>query len=322
MTDLTLAQAINQALREEMSRDDRVVLLGEEIGDLGGLFGVTEGLRDEFGDDRVMDMPASEGGAIGMAVGLAMYGLRPVVEIQFADFIWAGYEQLASEMARMRFRTGGMYTCPVVVRVPYGAGTGGGMYQAQSPEAQLAHVPGLTLVAPADAADAAALIRAALRADDPVVVLEPKRLYRDRSSVDAADRAEIGQARLRREGADLTLITYGSTVPQSMAAAELAAASGIQVDVLDLRTLVPFDIGALLGSIAKTGRAIVVSEAPRGGGYASEISATLAEKAIMHLEAPVERVTGHDAPVSLAHENDYLPDAAMIAAAIERVANY
>ena len=322
MSELTLAQALNRTLSEEMARDDRIVLLGEEIGELGGLFGVTEGLQQEFGNDRVMDMPASEGGALGVAVGLAMYGMRPVVEVQFADFIWAGYEQLASEMARMRFRSGGMYSCPVVVRVPSGAGTGGGIYQAQSPEAQLAHVPGITLVAPADAADAAGLMRAAMRTDDPVVFLEPKRLYRERSSADAVEPVEIGSARLRREGADLTLVTYGSMVPQSVAAAELASESGIQVDVLDLRTLVPFDIGALLGSIAKTGRAVVVSEAPRGGGYASEISATLAEKAIMHLEAPVERVTGYDAPVSLAHENDYLPDAAAIAAAIERVANY
>ncbi|NKB90206.1 MAG: alpha-ketoacid dehydrogenase subunit beta [Acidobacteria bacterium] len=320
MTELTMAEALNRTLREEMAADDRVLLLGEEIADLGGIFGVTAGLAEEFGTDRVVDLAISEGGAIGTAAGLAMYGMRPVVEIQFADFIWAGAEQLFNEVARMRYRSGGMYSCPMVVRVPYGVG--GGLTQSQSPEAHFAHVPGLIVAAPADATDAAGLMRAAIRSDDPVIFLEPKRSYRQPAPVEDDAVVSLGIARLRREGADLTLVTYGSTVPQAMAAAELSAEKGIQVDVLDLRTLAPFDIGALLGSIAKTGRAVVVSEAPRCGGFASEIGATLAEKAIMHLEAPVERVTGYDAPVAPAHENDYLPDAAAIATAIERVANF
>ena len=322
MPELTIAQAVNHALREQMLRDDRVVVLGEEVGALGGLFGVTEGLLEEFGDRRVIDTPASEGGLIGTAVGLALYGLRPVVEIQFADFVWSGFEQLVSEMAKLRYRSAGQYSCPVVLRVPYGAGLGGGMYQSQSPEAHFCHIPGITVVAPADGPDAAGLLRSALRGEDPVVFLEPKRLYGEGRAAVGDEAVPVGSARLRREGTDVTLVTYGSTVPAALAAAQLAATRGIQVDVLDLRTLVPFDIAALLRSIAKTGRAVLVSEAPRNGGYLAELGATLAERAIMHLEAPVERVTGFDTPVPYAHEDKYLPDADRITAAIERVANF
>jgi len=322
MSELTIAQAVNRALHDEMLRDDRVVVLGEEVGALGGLFGVTAGLLEEFGDRRVIDTLAAERGLVGTAVGLALYGLRPVAEIQFADFVWSGFEQLVSEMAKLRYRSAGQYSCPVVLRVPYGAGIGGGIYQSQSPEAHFCHIPGIAVVAPSDGADAAGLLRSALRGADPVVFLEPKRLYREgRTSVND-DVVPLGSARLRREGADVTVVTYGSTVPAAMEAAQLAATRGIQADVLDLRTLVPFDIAALLRSIAKTGRAVLVSEAPRSGGYAAELGATLAERAIMHLEAPVERVTGFDTPVPYAHEDKYLPDADRITAAIERVANF
>jgi 2-oxoisovalerate dehydrogenase E1 component beta subunit len=322
MSDLTIAQAVNHALREQMLQDDRVVVLGDEVGELGGLFGVTAGLLEEFGDRRVIDTPASEGGLIGTAVGLALYGLRPVAEIQFADFVWSGFEQLVSEMAKLRYRSAGQYTCPVVLRVPYGAGLGGGMYQSQSPEAHFCHIPGITVVAPADGHDAAGLLRSALRGEDPVVFLEPKRLYTEGRAAVNDDAVPVGSARLRREGTDVTLVAYGSTVPAAIEAAEMAATRGIQVDVLDLRTLVPFDIAALLRSIAKTGRAVLVSEAPRNGGYAAELGATLAERAIMHLEAPVERVTGFDTPIPYAHEDKYVPDADRITAAIERVANF
>ncbi len=322
MSELTIAQAVNHALRAEMFRDDRIVVLGDEVGALGGLFGVTEGLLEEFGDRRVIDTLAAEGGLVGTAVGLALYGLRPVAEIQFADFVWSGFEQLVSEMATLRYRSAGQYTCPVVLRVPYGAGVGGGMYQSQSPEAHFCQIPGITVVAPADGTDAAGLLRSALRGEDPVVFMEPKRLYREGRASMSDEVVPLGSARVRREGADVTLVTYGSTVPVTLEAAQLASARGIQADVLDLRTLVPFDIAALLRSIAKTGRAVLVSEAPRSGGYVAELAATLAERGIMHLEAPVERVTGFDTPVPYAHEDKYLPDVGRITAAIERVANF
>jgi 2-oxoisovalerate dehydrogenase E1 component beta subunit len=322
MAEWTIVQGINAALAAEMRRDDRVVVLGEDVGALGGIFGATEGLFEEFGERRVIDTAAAEGGVVGLAVGLALYGLRPVAEIQFADFIWSGFEQVVSEMARLRYRSGGQYSCPVVLRVPYGAGVGGGSYQSSSPEAHFCHVPGINVVAPSDGADAAGLLRSALRGHDPVVVLEPKRLYREGRVGATDDMVAIGSARLRREGADVTLVVYGSTVPAALQAAEAAAARGIQVDVLDLRTLVPLDIAAVLASIAKTGRAVVVSEDSRTAGYAAEIGATLAERAILHLEAPVERVTGLDTPVPYLHEDTYLPDATTIAAAIERVANF
>jgi len=321
MPDLTIAQGVNQALRDEMHRDDRIVVLGEDVGALGGLFGVTAGLLEEFGDRRVIETFAAEGGLVGTAVGLALYGLRPVAEIQFADLVWSGFEQLVSEMAKLRYRSAGQYSCPVVLRVPYGAGVGGGIYQSQSPEAHFCHTPGIVVVAPADTADAAGLLRSALRGEDPVVFLEPKRLYRE-GSIASDEAVPLGSARLRREGTDVTLVAYGSTVPAALEAAQAAATRGIQVDVLDLRTLVPLDIAALLRSITKTGRAVLVSEATRTGGYAAELAATLAERAILHLEAPVERVTGFDTPVPYAHEDKYLPDADRITAAIERVANF
>jgi len=322
MTERTIAEAVNQALREEMRRDDRIVLLGEEVGALGGLFGVTEGLLEEFGDRRVMDTFAAEGGLVGTAVGLALYGLRPVAEIQFAGLVWSGFEQLVSEMAKLRYRSAGQYSCPVVLRVPYGAGVGGGMCASQSPEAHFCHIPGITVVAPADGADAAGLLRSALRGDDPVVFLEPQNLYRTGRSTVSDEIVPLGSARLRREGSDVTLVAYGSTIPAALEAAQTAADRGIQADVLDLRTLAPFDIAALLRSIAKTGRAVLVSDAPRTGGFAGELAATLAERAILHLEAPVERVTGFDTPVPYAHEDKYSPDADRITAAIERVANF
>ncbi len=322
MSELTMAAAVSQTLRDEMLRDDRIVVLGEDIGELGGLFGATAGLLAEFGEQRVIDGPAAEGGLIGTAVGLALYGLRPVAEVQFADLVWSGFEQLVSEMAQLRYRSAGQYSCPVVLRVPYGGGIGGGMYQSQSPEAHFCHVPGITVVAPADAADAAGLLRSAVRAEDPVVFLEPKGLYAAGRAQVSEDHVRLGSARLRRDGTDVTVVAYGSTVPLAMEAAEAAASRGIQADVVDLRTLVPLDIAALLRSVAKTGRAVLVSEAPRGGGYPAELAATLAERALLHLEAPVERVTGLDTPVPYAHEDKYLPDADRITAAIERVANF
>ncbi len=323
MPDLNMAQAINRTLSVEMRRDDSIVLLGEDVGALGGLFSTTEGLLDDFGERRVIDAPTGEGGVIGTAVGMALYGLRPVTEIQFADFVWPGFEHIVSEMSRIRYRSGGQYACPLVLRLPYGGGVGGGMYQSQSPEAYFCHTPGLVVAAPSDPTDAAGMLRAALRGDDPVVFLEPKSLYQDcRASVDDEHVVPLGEARVRRPGTDVSVFAYGSMVPVALAAADAAAGSGIQTDVVDLRTLLPLDIATVLSSIAKTGRAVIVAESPTYCGFAAELSATLSERALLHLEAPVERVAGFDVPFPHVHENDYLPSERRVVAAIERVANF
>ena len=323
MPDLNMAQAINRTLSVEMRRDDTIVLLGEEVGSLGGLFGTTEGLLDEFGETRVVDAPTAEGGVVGTAVGMALYGLRPVAEIQFADFVWPGFDHIVSEMSRVRYRSGGQYSCPVVLRLPYGAGVGGGMYQSQSPETYFCHTPGLVVAAPSDAADAAGMLRAALRSDDPVMFLEPKRLYQDSGeNFDDECLVPLGKARIRRHGTDVSVFTYGSTVPVALQAAKAAEELGIQTDVIDLRTLLPLDIATVLNSIGKTGRAVIVAEAPTYCGYGAELSATLSERALLHLEAPIERVAGFDVPVSYSQEDDYLPNKRRVVAAIERVANF
>ena len=323
MPDLDMAQAINKTLGTEMRRDDTIVLLGEDVGSLGGLFGVTQGLLEEFGDRRVVDAPTGEGGVIGTAVGMALYGLRPVTEIQFADFVWPGFEHVVSEIARIRYRSGGQYACPLVLRLPYGGGVGGGMYQSQSPEGYFCHTPGLVVVAPSDAVDAAGMLRAALRGDDPVVFLEPKGLYRDScGDLDDEHIVPLGEACTRRQGTDVSVFAYGSTVPLAIQAAEAAAESGIQADVIDLRTLLPLDIATVLSSIAKTGRAVIVAESPTFCGYGAELSATISERALLHLEAPIERVAGYDLPVPYVHEDHYLPSRRRVVAAIERVANF
>jgi len=324
MSELNLLQAINHALGEEMRRDDRVVLMGDSIGALGGVFRATSGLFDEFGAERVIDMPVGEGGIVGAAVGMALYGLRPVSEIQFADFMYPGFDQIVSEMAKYRYRSAGQYTCPVVVRMPFGGGVGGGPYHSQSPESYLTHTPGLVVVAPANPHDAVGLLRSAIRGEDPVVYLEPKRLYRTLTADVPGDdyTVPIGRAARLREGDDVTVIAYGAMVHDAARAADEAADSGIRVDLLDLRTLLPFDIGAVLESVGKTGRAVIVQEAPRFCGYAAEIAAILAEKAVFHLQAPVLRVSGYDTPFPYALENTYMPDTDRVLRAIERVANY
>ncbi|MFQ5742562.1 MAG: alpha-ketoacid dehydrogenase subunit beta [Acidobacteriota bacterium] len=324
MPELNILQAVNLALVEEMRRDDRVVVLGEDVGTLGGVFRATEGLLDEFGEDRVLDTPLAEGGIIGTAVGMALYGLKPVPEIQFVDFIYPGYDQIVSEIAKYRYRSGGQYPCPVVIRSPYGGGIRGGHYHSQSPEVYFTHTPGLVVVIPSNPYDTAGLLRSAIRSEDPVIFLEPKRIYRTvKGEVPEEDfTVPLGVARQVREGADVSVIAYGSMLHQAMEATELAAGKGIECDLLDLRTLLPLDVDAVLASVVKTGRAIIVQEAPKFCGYAAEIAAILAEKAILHLEAPVLRVGGFDTPFPYALEQIYLPDAARILAAIEQVANF
>ena len=321
---LEFAQAIRDTLAAEMRRDDRVVLLGHEVGALGGVFRVTEGLIDEFGEQRVVDMPLDEGGVIGAAVGMALYGLKPVPEIQLADFAFPAFDQVISEIAKFRYRSGGQYPCPVVIRVPYGGGVGGGIYHSQSPEAHFAHTPGLVVAAPSTPADAVGMLRTAIRGDDPVVFMEPKALYRGVPG-DPPDEDFIvpfGVAECVREGTDVTVIAYGAMLHAARRAADEAAALGIEVELLDLRTLVPFDIDAVLQSVAKTGRAVLVQEAPRSCGYTAEIAAVLAEKALFHLQAPVLRVAGYDTPFPYALERAYMPDNDRVLAAIQRAASF
>lgn len=324
MAKLEFAEAIRDTLVAEMRRDDRVVLLGHEVGSLGGVFRVTEGLIDEFGEQRVVDMPLDEGGVIGAAVGMALYGLKPVPEIQLADFAYPAFDQVISEMAKLRYRSGGQYPCPVVIRVPYGGGVGGGVYHSQSPEAHFAHTPGLVVAAPSTPADAVGMMRAAIRGDDPVVFMEPKALYRGVPGDPPAEDfiVPFGVAACVREGTDVTVIAYGAMLHAARRAADEAAALGIEVELLDLRTLVPFDIVAVLQSVAKTGRAVLVQEAPRSCGYTAEIAAVLAEKALFHLQAPVLRVAGYDTPFPYALERAYMPGNDRVLAAIQRAAGF
>ena len=324
MAGLDLAGAIRESLAQEMRREQRIVVLGEGVGSMGGVFHTTEGLLDEFGAERVMEMPIEEGALLGAAVGMALYGLRPVPEIPFADFVYPGFDQIVSEMAKMRFRSGGQYAAPVVLRVPCGGGVGGGMYQSQSPEAYFCHTPGLLVATPSTPHDAAGLLRTALRGDDPVIFLEPKALYATGSEQMPEEDFSIpfGTAARLRSGDDVTVVAYGAMVEAARAAAEAADGDGIGVDLLDLRTLVPYDIAALLKSVAKTGRVVLVQEAPRMCGFAAELAAVIAEKAVFHLQAPVLRVSGYDTPFPYALERTYLPDEDRVLDAIRRAAAY
>ncbi len=316
---MTMVQAITDALRTAMARDRRVVLLGEDIGRNGGVFRLTEGLQAEFGADRVLDTPLAENGIVGSAIGMALYGLRPVCEIQFADFIFPAFDQIVSELAKMRYRSNGQYDAPVIVRTPYGGGIRGGLYHSQSPEAYFAHTPGLNVVIPATAEDAKGLLLAALESPDPTLFLEPKRLYRHVKGEVAEGHwtTPLGVARWARRGGNVSLIAYGAMVPVcEEAAARASSELGVECDVLDLRTLLPLDVNAVLESVQKTGRAIIVQEAPRTCGYGAELAALIAERAITSLEAPVLRVAGFDTPFPYTLEQLYLPDAERVMAAI------
>jgi len=290
MPAMTMVQAVNNALREEMRRDDRVVVLGEDVGRNGGVFRCTEGLLDEF-PDRVFDTPLAENGIIGAAIGMALYGLRPVPEIQFMDFIYPAFDQLVSEAAKLRYRSGGQYSVPMTIRTPFGGGIRGGHYHSQSSEAYFCHTAGLKVVVPSTPADAKGLLTSSIRDPDPVLFLEPKKLYRAfREEVPEGEHTvPLGSAKTRREGTDVSLIAYGYMVNVCLEAAERAAPKGIDAEVLDLRTLVPLDEPAILESAKKTGRVVVVHEAPRTGGFGGEISATIAEKAIEFLHGPIVR---------------------------------
>lgn len=324
MPQMTMVQAIQDALRTALRNDPRVVVLGEDVGRNGGVFRVTEGLQAEFGETRVADTPLAENGIIGGAIGMALYGLRPVAEIQFVDFVFPAFDQIVSELAKMRWRSANQYSCPVVVRAPYGGGIKGGLYHSQSPEAYFAHTAGLQVVIPSTPSDAKGLLMSAMAGEDPVIFLEPKRLYRTikEDVAEGAYTTPIGKARTARAGEHVTVLAYGAMVPVAVEAAEQAAAKGWNVEVLDLRTLVPLDAEAVLESVRRTGRVVIVHEAPRTCGYGAELAALIAERALTSLQSPVLRVTGYDTPFPYTLEHTYLPDAKRVMHAIEHVMSY
>jgi pyruvate dehydrogenase E1 component beta subunit len=322
MEKRTVLEAINEALRLEMAADDRVILLGEDIGKEGGVFRVTEGLQQLYGRERVMDTPIAESGIVGMAIGMAIADLRPVAEIQFMGFLYPALDQIINHLGRMRNRSRNRFSCPLVIRVPYGGGIHPPEHHSESTEAMLVHTPGIQVVAPATPYDAKGLLISAIRSPEPVIFLEPARVYR-------AVRQEIpveiytvplGQARVVQEGNEVTVIAWGSMLHDVLQAAEQLSAEGIGLEVIDLRTLSPMDVPTMITSVEKTGRAVVVHEAPRTCGLGAEIVAQINEKALLSLEAPVERVTGFDTVFPLPQlEKYYLPNANRIIAAVRRV---
>jgi 2-oxoisovalerate dehydrogenase E1 component beta subunit len=325
MTQMNMVKAINDGLRVAMRQDSRVVVLGEDVGKVGGVFRVTEGLLDEFGAERVFDTPLSEGGIIGTAVGMALYGLIPVPEIQFADFIFPAFDQIVSEVAKFRYRSGGEYSSKMVIRTPVGGGIRGGHYHSQSPEAYFIHTPGLKVVCPSNPYDAKGLLLASLRDPDPVLFFEPKRIYRAaRADVPEGEfyTVPLSVAKIVRPGNQVTVIAWGAMLYEAIEASNKAAAQGIDCEVIDLRTLWPVDIETIIDSVKKTGRVVIVHEAPKTCGFGAELVSLINEKAFDYLEAPPTRVTGWDTPFPYTLENEYLPLAGRILPAIVRVAKY
>jgi 2-oxoisovalerate dehydrogenase E1 component beta subunit len=327
MPELRYVDALNQAHHEEMARDERVVVLGEDVGRKGGVFGVTTGLYERFGEDRVIDSPLAESSIAGVAIGMAANGLLPIAEFQFADFIHPAFNQIVSEAARMRYRSNNGYGCPVVFRAPYGGSHGTALYHSQSVEAFYAHVPGLKVVAPYTPADAKGMLKAAVRDPDPVLFLEHKRMYRTvRGEVPEGDYVvPLGPAAVRRQGRDLSVFAFGWMLHEALAAAEEVAAEGVQAEVVDLRCLRPLDRETILASVAKTNRALIVYEDNRFMGIGAEIAALIAEEAFESLDAPVMRLGGPDVPgipFSKPLEEWFTIDRVKIAAAMRRLAAY
>ncbi|MBI5611405.1 MAG: alpha-ketoacid dehydrogenase subunit beta [Deltaproteobacteria bacterium] len=338
MPSMNIIQAVNDALFCAMRRDEGVVVLGEDVGKFGGVFRATVGLQEEFGDDRVIDTPLAEAGIIGTAIGMAMYGLKPVAEIQFSDFIFPAYDQIVNELAKARYRSAGEFPASLVIRTPFGGGIRGGHYHSQSPEAVFCHQAGLVVVAPSNPYDAKGLLLAAIDRDDPVMVFEPKRIYRgpdhgtNWSQHKGGEVPEgwytvpIGKAATVREltgrGTPVSLVSYGAMVHTCAKAAEVVASEGIDVELVDLRSLVPLDLEALTATGRKTGRVVVANEAPRTCGFAGEVVALVTEHCFDWLQAPVLRVTGYDTPFPYTLEAAYLPDAARVAEALRKTARF
>jgi pyruvate dehydrogenase E1 component beta subunit len=321
---LTLVEAVRDGLYGEMERDESVIVMGEDVGENGGVFRATEGLIDEFGPERVVDTPLAESGIVGTAIGMAAYGLRPVPEIQFMGFIYPAFDQIVSHAARLRTRSRGRFTCPLVVRAPYGGGIRAPEHHSESKEAFFVHEPGLKVVVPSTPRDTKGLLASAIRDPDPVVFLEPKLIYRAFREAVPADpyTVPLGEAAVRREGTDVSVFTWGATTRPALEAAENLAGE-VDVEVVDLRTLSPMDEETVVESFKKTGRAAVVHEAPRTGGLAGEITATIQNEALLYQEAPIERITGFDVPYPLyALEDYYLPEPARIEDGIRDAAGF
>ena len=314
MATMNIIQAVNSAMSLAMKRDDSVVVLGEDVGKFGGVFRATAGLYEEFGADRVIDTPLSEAGIIGTSIGMALYGMRPVPEIQFADFIFPAYDHIVSELAKYRYRSGGHFSAPVVIRTPFGGGIKGGLYHSQSPESLFAHIAGLKVVIPSNPYDAKGLLLSAIEDDDPIIFMEPKRVYRAARGDVPEDyfTVPIGKAAIVNEGQDVTVVCYGAMVHTALEAVEMAAKQNISMEVMDLRSLVPMDVDTVIESAQKTGRVVIAHEAPRTCGYGAELVAQIQERAFLYLEAPIQRVTGLDTPFPHTLEHEYLPDAGRI----------
>mgnify|MGYP002737233557 CR=1 FL=1 len=325
MTEMPLGKAINAGLRRAMESDPKVLVMGEDVGRLGGVFRVTDGLQKDFGEDRVIDTPLAESGIIGTAVGLALRGYRPVCEIQFDGFVFPAYDQIVSQVAKMHFRSGGKLRMPIVIRIPYGGGIGAVEHHSESPEAYFAHTPGLKVVSCANAADAYWMIQQAIELDDPVLFFEPKRRYWEKGEVepDGSAPLPLESARVVVEGSDVTVLAYGPMVRTCLDAAAAAADEGRSVEVIDLRSLSPLDLPTIVGSVQRTGRCIVVHEAQRTLGIGAEVAAAVTEECFYHLEAPVMRVTGYDTPYPPARvEEDYLPDLDRVLDGVDRALAY
>lgn len=325
MTKLNMVEAINLALREEMARDNRVIILGEDVGREGGVFRVTDGLQERFGADRVMDTPLAEAGIVGTAFGMAVYGLRPVAEIQFEGFLYPCLDQITNHIGRIRNRSRGRFTCPLVIRSPYGGGIHAPEHHSDSPEAILAHTPGIKVVIPSTPYEAKGLLLSSIRDPDPVIFFEPKRIYRAiREEVPEGDYTiPLGKARVVQEGKDVTIVVWGAMVREVINAAEQLKADKIDVEIIDLRTISPMDSETIVNSIRKTGKGVIVHEAPKTCGLGAEIIALINEKALLSLQAPVERVTGFDIPVPLMKtEHYYLPNPKRIVLAVKKVMSF
>lgn len=321
---MPLARALNRAMRDALAADDKVLLMGEDIGTLGGVFRITEHLQRDFGKNRVIDTPLAESGIIGSAIGLAMRGYRPVCEIQFDGFVWPGFDQITSQLAKMHARTAGAVKLPVVVRIPYGGHIGAVEHHQESPEAYFAHTGGLRVIAPSNPNDAYWMLRQAIESDDPVIFMEPKGRYWPKGEVDfEAPAAAMGETRIARAGIDVTLIGWGAQTTMNLQAAQLASEEGAEVEVLDLRGLSPVDWDPIIDSVRRTGRAVVAQEAPGNVSLSSEIAATVAERCFYSLEAPVLRVAAYDVPFPPARlEGTYLPDVDRILDAVDRTLDY
>jgi pyruvate dehydrogenase E1 component subunit beta len=325
MPMMTLIQALNQTLHQQFALDDRLVAFGEDAGAFGGVFRVTTGLQEKFGELRCFDTPLAEQGIVGFGVGMAQKGLKPICEIQFVDYIYPAFDQIVNEVAKMRYRTGNQYTASLIIRAPYGGGIRGGLYHSQSPEALFLHIPGLSVVIPSGPYMGKGLLASAIQSQDPVLFLEPKRIYRaiKEEVPEESYLIPLGKAKVARLGRDVTLIGWGAQHHQNMeAAAALAAKNQIEVELLDLCSLSPLDVDTIVASVHKTGRCVIAHEAPKTQGFGAELSALIMEKCFLSLQAPVKRCCGLDTPFPHTLEKEYLPDAYRVIQAVQETVSF